>query len=55
MLLRVLAERPDVEKIDTSNAGSNDAMLSINHALGFRPIERWTGYQNDVDVIAKHL
>ena len=54
-LIRLLDERPAVERVDTGNAGSNDAMLAINHAIGFRPIGVWVGYQNDVDVVAKHL
>lgn len=54
-LVRLLDERPAVERVDTGNAGSNDAMLNINHAIGFRPIGVWIGYQNDIDVVAKHL
>ena len=38
MLDRVLRERPAVEVVDTYNAGSNDAMIAINRALGFRVI-----------------
>jgi hypothetical protein len=42
--LRLLDERPDVAFVMTENAGSNDAMLSINHAMGFRSaghVEEW--------------
>lgn len=38
MTLRVLAERPGVSDIRTDNATSNEAMLSINHAMGYRPL-----------------
>ena len=38
MTLRVLEERPDVTDIRTSNADSNDAMLGINRAMGYRPL-----------------
>ena len=38
MLDRVLRERSAVQVIDTYNAGSNDAMIAINRALGFRVI-----------------
>jgi mycothiol synthase len=37
-LLRLLDERPDVQVVDTENAGSNAPMLGINVALGFRPL-----------------
>ena len=37
MQLRVLDERPDVDQVRTGNADSNDAMLGINHAMGYRP------------------
>ncbi|HEX7167857.1 MAG TPA: GNAT family N-acetyltransferase [Acidimicrobiales bacterium] len=55
MLLRILDEKPEVEKVDTWNAGSNEPMLGINHALGFAPIEVWVGHQADIDVVTKHL
>ena len=32
---RLLDERPAVERIETENAGSNEPMLAINHAMGF--------------------
>lgn len=41
-LLRVLDERPDVTTVETWNAGSNAAMLGINHALGFGKVAPWT-------------
>ena len=45
MLLRILERRPDVVGIETWNAGSNDAMLTINKALGFEVLEWWLDYQ----------
>jgi mycothiol synthase len=54
-LVRLLDERPEVAKVDTQNAGSNDAMLSINHALGFRPAAITNRYQGSIELIAKAL
>ena len=41
MALRVLDERRAVRRIETWNAGSNEAMLGINVAMGFEPLENW--------------
>lgn len=44
MTLRILDERPEASDIRTGNADSNDAMLGINRAMGYRPmlsIESW--------------
>lgn len=46
-LLAVIDERPQIERILTWNAGSNDPMLHINHALGFRLVEEIPGYQGN--------
>jgi GNAT superfamily N-acetyltransferase len=45
MALRLLDERPGVRHIETWNAGSNEAMLSINVAMGFRALENWGDWQ----------
>lgn len=37
MLTKVLDERPEVRRIRTGNADSNEAMLAINRRLGFEP------------------
>jgi mycothiol synthase len=37
-LLRLLDERPEAQVVDTENADSNEPMLNINVALGFRPL-----------------
>jgi GNAT superfamily N-acetyltransferase len=34
-LLRLLDERPAVQRVETENATNNGPMLAINHALGF--------------------
>ena len=43
--LRMLDERPDVVAIDTWNADVNAAMLSINQAMGFRPLTEWREWE----------
>lgn len=55
MLLRLLEERPEVETIDTGNAGTNEPMLSINRAIGFRLAKVSGNWQGDLDVVRKHL
>ncbi|WP_030441149.1 GNAT family N-acetyltransferase [Actinoplanes subtropicus] len=37
--------RPGLERIDTCNAASNEHMLRINRAIGFRPIDSLTYWQ----------
>jgi mycothiol synthase len=37
-LRRLLDERPAIRVVDTGNASSNEPMLNINVALGFRPL-----------------
>jgi GNAT superfamily N-acetyltransferase len=49
MALRVLAERSHVTRIETWNAGSNQAMLSINEAMGFAGLENWGAWQVPVE------
>lgn len=39
--LRLLAERPEVEHVETWNAAGNVAMLSINRAMGFAVVAGW--------------
>ncbi|HKY75356.1 MAG TPA: hypothetical protein VJS45_04400, partial [Acidimicrobiia bacterium] len=53
--LRLLDERPDVEFIDTWNAGSNEAMLGINVAMGFAPLENWGDWQASTNEVAAAL
>jgi GNAT superfamily N-acetyltransferase len=53
--LRLLDERPEVEFIDTWNAGSNEAMLAINVAMAFRPLENWGDWQASTDAMAAAL
>jgi GNAT superfamily N-acetyltransferase len=42
--LRLADERPAVEWVQTWNAESNEPMLRINRALGFRPVQRFQNW-----------
>jgi mycothiol synthase len=53
--LRLLSQHPEIEFIDTWNAGSNRPMLSINEAMGFRPLRYWNNYQAPRSVIEERL
>jgi GNAT superfamily N-acetyltransferase len=48
MLLRLRNERPEVLRVRTSNAFSNEAILAINAALGFAVVEVRTEWQGKV-------
>ena len=52
---RLIRERPQVEDIRTGNADSNDAMLGINHALGFKPYIEHVNWQVAVDAVDRYL
>jgi GNAT superfamily N-acetyltransferase len=39
------SNEPESRTIDTWNAETNASMISINQAMGFRPVERWYGWQ----------
>lgn len=41
-------EQPAVRRIFTWNADSNEHMLAINKAMGFRPVAKWTEWQLDL-------
>lgn len=54
MLEKVFAEIPAAEQVVTGNAYSNDAMLAINHALGFRPAGTWTVWQVETEAVLRY-
>lgn len=41
-------EHPDVREITTWNADSNPYMVSINEAMGFRPLDHWGEWELDL-------
>jgi hypothetical protein len=55
MLQRIFDERPQAEEIRTGNADSNDAMLGINRALGFKPHRAHTTWQVTTAQVRKYL
>lgn len=51
MIELVTREHPEMERIDTENSVTNDAMLGINIAMGFRPINTQVIWQGDLSVV----
>jgi GNAT superfamily N-acetyltransferase len=46
--LRLLEERPDIEAVETWNAGVNAPMLIINNTMGFGPAAEWQERRLDI-------
>ena len=55
MLEVLLTEHPEVAQIDTENAGSNEPMLNINIALGFKPVLETRTWQGDIATTRANL
>ena len=55
MIERVVGEWPKIERIDTSNAGSNQPMLNINVAMGYKSIQVTNIYQGELPVARQNL
>ena len=55
MLVRLRKDQPEVIRVRTGNAFSNDAMLAINTALGFRVTEVRTEWQEAVAEMCERL
>ena len=55
MIDHLQRERPSVDRIRTGNADSNEAMLRINHALGFKPFISRTEWQFEVEKTLEQL
>ncbi|MEX1092445.1 MAG: GNAT family N-acetyltransferase [Acidimicrobiia bacterium] len=55
MALKFLHEHPDVEVIETENADSNDPMLNINVAMGYKPSMQHIIYQGPIEGVAAYL
>lgn len=52
MFLHLTEARPLVEFIETGNAATNEAMLAINHAMGFRLAEEIGAYEVQIEDLA---
>lgn len=55
MIKKLHYEYPDVRMVDTENAGSNEPMLNINVAMGFKPIQISNFWQGDVATLRERL
>jgi GNAT superfamily N-acetyltransferase len=44
----MLEHEPAVRTIDTWNAASNSHMIAINEAVGFRPVDAWGMWQQEI-------
>ena len=55
MLLHLLESRPQLEFVETGNAATNEAMLNINHAMGFSLAEEIGSYEAATDRLIGRL
>jgi GNAT superfamily N-acetyltransferase len=55
LITRVVRDYPAVTRVDTFNAGSNEPMLNINVAMGFRPIHLSRAWQGDLATARRRL
>ena len=55
MILNLMNERPQIDNISTWNAGSNDAMLGINYAMGFKTVTEFGEHQVRADAALAKL
>jgi GNAT superfamily N-acetyltransferase len=42
------AHEPGLTTVDTFNAAANEHMIAVNDALGFRPVDAWTEWQQNL-------
>jgi GNAT superfamily N-acetyltransferase len=55
MIERIIDGYPAVDRVDTFNAGSNEPMLKINLAMGFRPVHISHVWQGDLATTRERL
>jgi len=55
MLRKILDQRPEIGRIRSNVADSNESMLRINRRLGFKPYKTWTTWQIDLERVLTYL
>jgi GNAT superfamily N-acetyltransferase len=55
MIRRIVDEYPNVTRIDTWNAGSNEPMLNINVEMGYKPIFLSTIWQGELATVRERF
>lgn len=55
MMIRALDDYPTIERLDTYNAGSNEAILNINVAMGFKPLVVQVNWQGETATMRDRL
>jgi mycothiol synthase len=55
MIEKIAAEYPQVQRIDTENAGSNEPMLKINIAMGFEAVHDANIWQGELAAVRERL
>jgi GNAT superfamily N-acetyltransferase len=51
MIDKIVADYPAMDRVDTFNAGSNEPMLDINIAMGFKPVHLSQAWQGDLATV----
>ena len=55
MIERITGTYPELRRVDTFNAGSNEPMLNINVAMGFKPIHISRVWQGELAIVRQGL
>lgn len=55
MIQRVVSAYPELTRVDTFNAGSNEPMLNINVAMGFKPIHLSYAWQGELATVRERF
>lgn len=55
MIERLVETHPELERVDTFNAGSNEPMLNINIEMGFKPVHLANDYQGPLATVRERF